>query len=127
MTNDPVRQLHDRLAGVYDRRWKHYIAQTLTFLKNWACIPPLATVLDIGCGTGEFERLVLGENPEQRIVGLDLSSKLLEIARQKFHCYPNVTFCAASAASLPFTFCSFEIILSASSLKYLDQPEVCLR
>ena len=127
MTSDQVRQQHDRLAGVYDRRWKHYIAQTLTFLKNWACIPPQATVLDIGCGTGEFERLVLGENPEQRIVGLDLSSKMLEIARQKCQCYPNVTFCAASAAALPFPDCSFDMIVSASALHYFDQPEVSLR
>ena len=59
MTDLAVRLQHDRLARIYDRRWRRYISQTLTLLKTWASIPPQAAVLDIGCGTGEFERLVL--------------------------------------------------------------------
>ncbi len=99
MTDPAVRQQHDRLARVYDRRWSRYISQTLTFLKTWASIPPQAAVLDIGCGTGEFERLVLSKHPEQRMVGVDLSVKMLEIAQQKCQACPNVTFCAASSSA----------------------------
>jgi len=124
---DPVRQQHDRLAGVYDRRWGRYIARTLTFLKTWASITPRAAVLDIGCGTGEFERLVLRDHPEQRMVGVDLSVKMLEVARQKCQAYPNVTFCTASAAALPFPDYSFDVVVSASALHYFDQPEMSLK
>ncbi len=126
MTDPAVRQQHDRLAGVYDRRWSRYISQTLTFLKTSASIPPQAAVLDIGCGTGEFERLLLSEHPEQRMVGVDLSVKMLEIARQKCRAFPNVTFCAASASALPFPDQSFDFVISASALHYFDQPELCL-
>jgi ubiquinone/menaquinone biosynthesis C-methylase UbiE len=126
MTDTSVRQQHDRLARVYDRRWSRYISQTLTFLKTWASIPPQATVLDIGCGTGEFERLVLSEHPEQRMVGVDLSVKMLEISQQKCQAYPNVAFCTASASALPFPDHSFDMVVSASALHYFDQPEVSL-
>ena len=124
---DPVCQQHDRLAGVYDRRWSRYIARTLTFFKTWASITPRAAVLDIGCGTGEFERLVLKDHPEQRMVGVDLSVKMLEVARQKCQAYPNVTFCTAGAAALPFPDYSFDVVVSASALHYFDQPEMSLK
>ena len=87
MNDLAVRQQHDRLARVYDRRWSRYVSRTLVFLKTWASIPPQAAVLDIGCGTGEFERLALSEQPEQRMVGVDLSVKMLEIAREKCQAY----------------------------------------
>jgi ubiquinone/menaquinone biosynthesis C-methylase UbiE len=127
MTTATVRQHHDRLAEAYDRRWSRYISQTLSFLITWASIPARAAVLDIGCGTGEFERLVLSEHPEQRMVGIDLSLKMLEIARQKCQAYPNVAFCAASASALPFPDYSFDVIVSASALHYFDLPELSLR
>jgi ubiquinone/menaquinone biosynthesis C-methylase UbiE len=123
MTDLAVRLQHDRLARVYDRRWSRYISQTLTLLKTWASIQPKAAVLDIGCGTGEFERLVLSEQPEQRMVGVDLSVKMLEIAREKCQAYPNVTFCTANASALPFPDHSFDMVVSASALHYFDQPE----
>ena len=126
VTDPAVRRQHDRLARVYDRRWSRYISQTLTFLKTWASIPPQAAVLDIGCGTGEFERLVLSEHPEQRMVGVDLSTKMLEIAQRKCQAYPNVTFCAASSSALPFSDHSFDMVVSASALHYFDRPEVSL-
>jgi ubiquinone/menaquinone biosynthesis C-methylase UbiE len=126
MTDRSVRQQHDRLARVYDQRWSRYISQTLTFLKTWASISPQAAVLDVGCGTGEFERLVLSEHPAQRMVGVDLSVKMLEIAQQKCQAYPNVAFCNASASALPFPDHSFDIVVSASALHYFDQPEVSL-
>jgi len=127
MNDLAVRQQHDRLARVYDRRWSRYISRTLVLLKTWASIPPQAAVLDIGCGTGEFERLVLSEKPEQRMVGVDLSAKMLEIAREKCQAYPNVTFCAASSSALPFPDHSFDMVVSASALHYFDRPEVSLR
>jgi len=121
-----VRQLHDRLAGVYDRRWSRYISQTLAFLKTWVSLPPRAAVLDVGCGTGEFERLMVSEYPEQLIVGIDLSAKMLEIAQEKCQAHPNVTFCIASAAALPFADHSFDVVVSASALHYFDQPALSL-
>jgi ubiquinone/menaquinone biosynthesis C-methylase UbiE len=64
--------------------------------------------------------------PEQRMVGVDLSAKMLEIARKKCEAYPNVTFCTGSSSALPCSGHSFDLVVSASALHYFDQPEVSL-
>ncbi len=121
-----MREQYNQMAALYDRRWNHYISNTLSFLKDWAKISPTDTVLDIGCGTGEFERLLLVEHPTQLIVGVDISEKMLEIAQQKCHPYPNISFQKASASALPFGDRSFDIIVSASALHYFDDPIAAL-
>ncbi len=126
MTDEAVRRTYDRLASGYDQRWRRYTADTLTLLKAWACLSPQAAVLDIGCGTGEFERSVLSEHPEQRMVGVDISTKMLELARQKCQAYPNVTFLVASASALPFPEHTFDAVVSASALHYFDCPDTSL-
>ncbi len=69
---------------------------------------------------------MLSKHPEQRMVGVDLSVKMLEIAQQKCQACPNVTFCDASSSALPFPDHSFDMVVSASALHYFDQPEVSL-
>lgn len=126
MSETVVRQQYDQMASVYDQRWNTYIVKTLSFLKTWAHISPEETVLDIGCGTGEFERLLLADNPQQRMIGVDISEEMLLLARQKCHAYPNVTFQTASALALPFTNNSFDIVVSASTFHYFDDPVAAL-
>ncbi len=122
-----VRKQYDQLAAVYDLRWKSYIANTLSFLKNWAEISPTDTVLDVACGTGEFERLLLAEYSLQQIVGVDISDKMLAIAQKKCHAYPQVSFQTASASTLPFDSDSFDVIVSANSFHYFDDPLAALK
>ncbi len=126
MIETTVRKQYDRLASVYDQRWKSYIADTLSFLKTWAQISPLDIVLDVACGTGEFERLLLTENSTQSIVGVDISDKMLAIAKQKCSVYPQVLFHTASASALPFDNNSFDVIVSANSFHYFDDPLAAL-
>lgn len=124
MTDEQVRRRHDQLANRYDCRWSRYIARTLGFLKSWVAIPPQSSVLDVGCGTGEFERLILCEHPDQQMIGVDVSSQMLEVARQKCQGYPNVKFLSGSASVLPLANNSFDVVVSASALHYFDNPEV---
>lgn len=122
-----VRKQYDQLAAVYDLRWRSYIANTLSFLKTWAEISPLDTVLDVACGTGEFERLLLAEYSSQQIVGVDISDKMLAIAQKKCIAYPQVLFQTASASTLPFDSNSFDVIVSANSFHYFDDPITALK
>ena len=127
MGETTVRKQYNQLAAVYDLRWRDYIVNTLSFLKSWVEISPTDTVLDIACGTGEFERLLLTEYSSQQIVGIDISEKMLAIAKLKCSAYPQVSFQTASASSLPFDSNSFDVIVSANSFHYFDEPLAALK
>jgi ubiquinone/menaquinone biosynthesis C-methylase UbiE len=117
---------YDKRANCYDRRWRRYVTSTLNFLRASISFDPSETILDIGCGTGEFERLILTECPEQRMVGIDISDKMLRLARKKCGAYRTATFLRANASALPFPDHTFDLVVSASAFHYFDQPMVSL-
>jgi ubiquinone/menaquinone biosynthesis C-methylase UbiE len=125
MTEGHVRQQYDSLAPIYDQRWNWYVNHTLSFLKTWVNLSVSERVLDIACGTGEFECMVLSENPVQQMVGVDISEEMLAIAQQKLH-NSNVSFQFGSASALPFSAQSFDVIVSASAFHYFDDPNAAL-
>jgi 2-polyprenyl-3-methyl-5-hydroxy-6-metoxy-1,4-benzoquinol methylase len=67
-----------------------YIHNLITpfYLRNQKLIDPRnVTILDVGCGSG-YTTLTLAEaNPGATIVGIDLSEKSLELARERLHFY----------------------------------------
>ncbi len=126
MTEIIVRQQYDEIAHTYDQRWSNYISNTLSFLQDWAQIPPTARVLDVACGTGVLEQKLLQENPQQQIIGIDISEKMLQVAQQKCHSYPHVEFHLASVNDLPFASNSFDIVVCANSFHYFDKPLLAL-
>jgi 2-polyprenyl-3-methyl-5-hydroxy-6-metoxy-1,4-benzoquinol methylase len=69
------------------------------YLYNQKLINPQeVTILDVGCGAG-YKTLVLAEaNPGATLVGIDLSEKSVELARDRlrFHGFPDVQFYALS-------------------------------
>ncbi|MEA5509736.1 class I SAM-dependent methyltransferase [Crocosphaera sp. UHCC 0190] len=126
MNEVKVRNQYNKLADIYDVRWRNYIVNTLKFLHNWEEIAPQATVLDVACGTGEFERLLLDKNPTQKITGIDISEKMLTIARSKYQTYANVELYEGSVHSLHFINHSFDVVISANAFHYFDKPQIAL-
>ena len=66
-------------AKIYNIDW-HYFSQKLAN-KILEIIPNKDSLLDLGCGTGNF--LALLENDFKRCVGIDISNGMIEIAKQK--------------------------------------------
>jgi ubiquinone/menaquinone biosynthesis C-methylase UbiE len=126
MNEVKIQIQYDQLADIYDLRWRTYIVNTLTFLHNWEQIDSQAKILDIACGTGEFERLLLDKNPTQKITGIDISANMLSVAREKYQTYPNIEFQKASVHSLPFDNNCFDVVVSANAFHYFDEPQVAL-
>ena len=63
-------------------------------------LKPGETVLDLGCGTGlSFDQLQQGVGPDGRIIGVELSPDMLDIARQKIerNGWDNVTLIQGDA------------------------------
>lgn len=60
-----------------------------------------ATVLDVGCGAGTTTlRLADRAGPSGRVVGVDLSTRLLEAARAKSAARPNVSYVQGDASKI---------------------------
>jgi len=86
MPIDPVKVHFDLLASGYDS-WKTkaaYYYDLLTEIYRER-IPPGVSVLEVGCGTGTL----LARMQPARGVGIDISSKMIEIAALK---YPDIEF-----------------------------------
>jgi len=61
-------------------------------------IPEGSSVLDIGCGTGTLCH-ALAEKRQCRVVGLDLSLKMIKFAQTRFP-HPNATYVHGDATDL---------------------------
>lgn len=121
-----IQQQYDALADIYDQRWQRYLSRTLLFFKDWTNIPPAASVLDIACGTGELERLILQTTPTQSIVGIDISERMLSQAQAKLKDYPNISLRNATASKLPFPNNTFDLVVSANAFHYFPSPTAAI-
>lgn len=72
------------------------------------------TVLCIGVGSGEEIKKILEKNPG-KVVAIDISEKLLEIARSRF---PSVQFVSMDMTHLDFPDISFDFIYSGLAFHY---------
>lgn len=72
-----VKDDFDRIARLADKKWDHNRHYHSYLLKHIGSDMQLS--LDIGCGKGEFA--ILLSQKSQRVVGMDLSEKMLEAAR----------------------------------------------
>lgn len=69
-----------------------------TILKKLQSYPREMTVLDLACGEGHLSRRLA--KLKQRVIGVDISEKLLERARQQLPSIPNVSFIQDDAQQL---------------------------
>lgn len=117
-----VRQEYDCLAGKYDCRWHGYIVSTLSFLRRWIDLKDSQKILDVACGTGALEEMLLQDHPGLDITGIDFSKKMLEVAGRKLSRHPNVHFVNALSFKLPFPEESFDQIICANAFHFFDNP-----
>ncbi len=117
-----VRDQYDEHAEVYDELWRSHLKATLNFLKNWMRLNGDETILDVACGTGELEKMLVAGHPSQKIIGVDISEKMLKAARKKLEGFENVAFRKGSASNLPFPDNKFDVVVTASAFHYFDDP-----
>lgn len=103
-------------AGIYEICKDDY-PQMLEELQR----EPFEDVLDVGCGTGAVLELLNGEYPNKRLVGLDLTPGMIDVARAKQ--LDNVRFVVGDAEALPFGSQSFDAVLCSNSFHHYPHPE----
>lgn len=93
-------------------------AEIASWLERQAFTGAGKTILDIGCGIGRFE-LALHARTE-RIVGIDISSRMIAIARRRCAGLGNVEFRQTSGLDLAtFGEAGFDCVLAVDSFPYL--------
>jgi ubiquinone/menaquinone biosynthesis C-methylase UbiE len=123
---DAVRQEYDKLAANYDRRWQRYVGTTLRAIVDRVPFQGRERLLDIACGTGELEQLLLSRWPLLRIVGADVSQGMLRQAAIKDKA-KRVTWVQTDVAHLPIADQSFDYVICANSFHYFQSPSQALR
>lgn len=87
--------------------------------------PSYTSLLDLGTGTGKFLESFLEAKSWKRCVGLDFSSQMLEGARRQLP--ENVRYVNADFLAIPFSPSSFDLIVSAFTLRSVKNMPVFLQ
>ena len=84
-------------------------------------------VLDVGCGSGDFLRLLAPIVSPGAAVGLDLSETMIAEAHQRSsENLDNVSFRVGSVMDLPFPAASFDRIVATQLLLHVPDPQKAL-
>lgn len=79
-------------------------------------------VLDLGCGYG-WHCIYAMEHGASSVVGVDISHKMLEVAKEKTH-FPQVEYKCCAIEDVEFPEESFDVILSSLAFHYVADYEI---
>jgi ubiquinone/menaquinone biosynthesis C-methylase UbiE len=116
-----VTRRYTRLESwLYDRVIAETVlATTSTLIEGiLAAVPPDGSVLDVGCGGGQFVLRLANHAPNLRITGVDLSPDQVKRATARAQHHPQVRFQVGSALKLPFPDDHFDAAISIASIKH---------
>jgi SAM-dependent methyltransferase len=114
-TPESVRQDFDRIALLPDHGWNHntHYHEFLLGLIPERC----GRVLEIGCGAGEFSRLLAAR--AERVLAVDLSPKMIRLARERSRLHTNVEFVEADVMNYPLPDDEFDCVATLTTLHHL--------
>lgn len=99
-----------------DRRWKRRGVEM-------AALPERPVVLDLASGTGDFSRLVAERRPQATSVAVDLTERMLRLARGRGVPYAV----CADATTLPFAERTFDCVFIGYGLRNFPDLNAALR
>jgi ubiquinone/menaquinone biosynthesis C-methylase UbiE len=86
-------------------------------------LPSRERILDVGCGTGEFTRVLASEAGDAEVVGVDADPSLLQVAREE----TDLPVVAGDALRLPVRDGAFDLVACQALLVNLPDPTAALR
>jgi len=125
--SDSVKELvleeYDALAAEYDQKWLWYTQKTLALTLDVLqpeCIPAQQSLLDIGCGTGQFLEMLEQRTTGVELFGIEPNGEMLGRARAKFA--DQIECVEGWAHDLPFEDASFDYVTCNNMFHYVDEP-----
>jgi ubiquinone/menaquinone biosynthesis C-methylase UbiE len=121
-TPESIQSDFDRIALLADEKWNHN-AHYHGYLMSQ--IPQQCqNILEIGCGTGKFSRLLAAR--AEKVFAIDLSPQMIRIAQEHSKFYPNIDYVIGDIMTQQFTDNHFDCIATLMTLHHL-QIETILR
>ena len=120
MPIDP-RLLYDQTAINWSRRQPSSLSDFTARPQVMALCEPLAgkVVLDLGCGEGYCTRMLSQRGA--RVLGLDLSERMIELARQAEDALPlGIRYDTADAVTADLGAASLDLVVAVFLFNYLD-------
>jgi ubiquinone/menaquinone biosynthesis C-methylase UbiE len=113
----------DRWARTYDRgRLRPWFTQGQDRALEALELPSVASVLDVGCGTGWATLQTARQVPAARACGVDLSPGMIRRAVALAEGVANVEFRVADAEALPYAEATFDAVLCCHSFHHYSEP-----
>ncbi len=128
MTTAETSELFDEIAGHYDR-WSALLSAAGIRAWHGLALERLElkaglSVLDVGCGTGTATRkMAAAVGPSGRVVGVDPSPGMLEVARQEAVTsdQATITWVEGRGEALPFEDSEFDRVTAHFSVRNMEQ------
>src|SRR5580698_2056128 len=80
-------------------------------------------VVDLGCGCGDTSlELATLVGPGGRVVGLDVSARILKRAKERGAGFPNLSFIEGDASSQPLPRGAFDLLFSRFGVMFFAEP-----
>ncbi|MFQ5344392.1 MAG: malonyl-ACP O-methyltransferase BioC [Mariprofundus sp.] len=127
-----VKRAFSSAADSYDAHavLQREIADRLLAHLSFTKIEP-KRILDVGCGTGYFTRLLRGKFKRAEIVALDLSESMLKNTRhshgRRLPWHGHHRHIGGDAAALPFKAEQFDLVCSNLAMQWLPEPQLMLQ
>jgi trans-aconitate 2-methyltransferase len=107
-------------AATYDRSSQPQQSWAAEVLGRLAGIRPDATVLDVGCGTGRVTEALLALVPQGRVLALDASAEMAQLAQQRLG--ERATVWCQSALDLDLDE-AVDVVVSTAALHWVPDHE----
>ncbi len=119
-TLESIQSDFDRIALLSEEDWNHN-AHYHRYLMDQ--IPEQCRrILEIGCGTGKFSRL-LAERAE-KVFAIDLSPQMIRLAKARSKLYPNIDFVKCDVMTHHLLDNQFDCIATLTTLHHLPTERI---
>jgi ubiquinone/menaquinone biosynthesis C-methylase UbiE len=120
-----IMRRYDLTAHIYDMRYSEEQTAKIHAALESVSIKKHSIILDVGCGTGLLFNHVAEK--AETIVGLDISRKILLLARERSRKFVNVHLIWADADSLPFNDEAFSHAFAITLIQNMPNPAKTLK